>query len=393
MKVKLFWITFLISTLLASTTQAFTVVSKTRTSHDHHLRKTEWVVSVDSNPLNNFKAYRVKSNSNNVQFRGVLLVLPGLLSNFKAYEITDTGQYVDSFAGYFASRGFDVYGYSPPNGNITPGPGGCAPPNGTGTTDCSVMAGWGIARTISDVDFIRNKIANHHPGVKPAIGGLSMGTMQAIGVINAHPNDYAGLLMWEGTMAISDTAAIANNVTFCADDAFFLSVGLTGLGFIYDGQFAAFNGPHVDYVTFMSAPNPRLGGFTDFYSVIGDPLTPPGVGSFTFADETRLAGVITTQDGWAATKMFQDIDCSYAGSETSFTNNLANFDKPVLQLQAEFGFGTEMNAMFNLLGTDPGDVTTEFATGMGHADPFFTADHQTFVEEPILDWLENVIFP
>src|SRR3712207_4989763 len=109
-----------------------------------NLTKTVTTVQVGANPLNRFLMSRVRKAQGS-QHRGTLLLLPPLGSGFQNYEIGDGGDYSKSFAGFFARRNFDVWGYSQRVQGLTAGQ--CE----SGAVDCSAMAGWGLQTIVDDV--------------------------------------------------------------------------------------------------------------------------------------------------------------------------------------------------------------------------------------------------
>src|ERR1043166_2357544 len=79
---------------------------------------TEWTVQDGSDPASRFTIHRV--HKPNAHTRGVLLLMPGGGSSFDLYTADEDGQLQQSFAGFFATRGFDVWGYSPRTRGLAP---------------------------------------------------------------------------------------------------------------------------------------------------------------------------------------------------------------------------------------------------------------------------------
>src|ERR1044071_1500101 len=152
------------------------------------------------------------------------------------------GDYSKSFAGFFARRGFDVWGYSQRVQGLTAGQ--CE----SGAVDCTTTGGWGMQTILDDVAFIRQQIAAAHPGEKPVVGGLSLGSIASVAAINQDPEAYAGALLIEGALYTSNPAARAITAGFCA--AF---DGALAAGVYYDGQ----QGPGFKLISFLAetAPN------------------------------------------------------------------------------------------------------------------------------------------
>src|SRR5690349_10503480 len=65
-----------------------------------------------------------------------------------------------------------------------------------------------------------------HPLQQPVIGGFSGGSSAAMATIDRHPNLFAGLFMWEGTLYTPDPAIRARNAAFCANDEAQLAAGV-----------------------------------------------------------------------------------------------------------------------------------------------------------------------
>ncbi|HEX7772995.1 MAG TPA: hypothetical protein VF435_11285, partial [Pyrinomonadaceae bacterium] len=205
--------------------QTYQIISTTSSNVSNNVTKTVKTVQVGSNPLNRFLMTRVRKNIPNDDLKGTILLLPPLGSGFQNYEVGDGGDYEKSFAGFFARRNYDVWGYSQRVQEFTAG--SCE----SNAIDCSVMADWGLQTIVDDVAFIRQQIEAAHPGEKPVVGGLSLGSIASIATINAHPNDYAGAILIEGTLYDENTDVRNINASFCA--AF---DGLLAQGVFYDAQ-------------------------------------------------------------------------------------------------------------------------------------------------------------
>src|SRR5262249_25120361 len=82
-----------------------------------------------------------------------------------------------------------------------------------------------------DASFVRDRIEDSHPGRRPAVGGVSLGGIAAVALINAHPHDYAGALLLEGTLYDADPGEQAIAQSFCS-----LFEGQHASGVYYDGQ-------------------------------------------------------------------------------------------------------------------------------------------------------------
>ena len=85
-----------------------------------------------------------------------------------------------------------------------------------------------------------------------------------------------------------------------------------------------------------------------------------------------------------AIRTIRDVSCSLAGERT-FSDNLANFDGPVLMIAAGHGFGPEMPEAKELMTN--AEVTVEYKEDYGHVDHVFSTRHMQEVEHPVLAWL------
>ena len=207
------------------------------------LSRTVTTIQSGNNSLNRFQMTEVRKAGPPVEgLKGVILLLPPLGSGFQSYEATDTGDYNDSFVAFFARRNFVVFGYSPRQQGLIAG--SCE----SGAIDCSPMADWGLATIGSDVAFIRQQIGAHYPTLQTVVGGLSMGSIASIAALSAHPNDYAGAILIEGTIHDPDANVRAANAGFCANWEALLAGGV-----FYDGQ----SGPGIKALSqaAQAAPN------------------------------------------------------------------------------------------------------------------------------------------
>jgi pimeloyl-ACP methyl ester carboxylesterase len=373
--------------------QTYQVISTETSSPAPGLTKTVTTVQEGSNTLDRFRVTRVSKNSQ-ASSRGALLLLPPLGSGFQNYEIGDGGDYDRSFAGFFARRGFDVWGYSQRVQGLTSGQ--CE----SGAIDCSAMAGWGMQTLLDDVAYIRQQIAAAHPGEKPYVGGLSLGSIATVAAINQHPEAYAGAIMIEGSLYTENPETRAINAGFCS-----MFDGLLAAGVYYDGQ----NTPGFKLASRLAEvapddPTPLPGfpeGFTNHRAWVAlmsappvGPTTPrPGYyflkGSvaedrLAYADEALVHANIAQFVDYVATRTIRDVSCALAGERT-YSNNLQGFGGPVLMIAGGHGFGPEMLETKALLTN--ADVTVNYKEDYGHVDHVFSTRHLQEVEHPVLAWL------
>jgi pimeloyl-ACP methyl ester carboxylesterase len=381
----------------ANHAQTYQIISTQSSSVANNLTKTVTTVQVGSNPLNRFLMTRVHKDIPNHALKGTLLLLPPLGSGFQNYEVGDGGDYDKSFAGFFAQRNYDVWGYSQRVQGLTAGM--CE----SNVIDCSAMSDWGIQTIINDVSFIRQQIEATHPGEKPVIGGLSLGSIASIATINAHPDDYAGAILIEGTLYDENAEVRAINANFCAGFENLLANGI-----FYDGQ----GTPGFKLISYLADVDPAglspipgfPAGFTNHQAFVAtmsapplSPTTPrPGynflAGSvaedrFFYANEALVHANIAGFVDYVATRTIRDVSCGLAGEQT-FSNNLQSFNGPVIMFAGGNGFGTGMTDTANLMTS--ATVTLNFNEAYGHVDHVFSNNHLHEVEHPVLAWLKSV---
>jgi pimeloyl-ACP methyl ester carboxylesterase len=378
----------------ASYAQTYQIVGSQTSDVAADLQKTVTTVQAGTNPLDRFLISRVTKKGQGQTHRGSLLLLPPLGSGFQNYESVSPGDdYGKSFAGFFARRGFDVWGYSQRVQGLTAGQ--CE----SGAVDCSAMANWGMQTILDDVAFIRQQIDAARPGEKPVVGGLSLGAIATVAAINQDPEAYAGAIVLEGTLYTANPATRAINAGFCS--AF---DGLLAAGVYYDGQ----QGPAFKLLSFLAAtapndpsPIPGFEGLTNHRAWVAF-MTAPPVGPITprpgyyflkgsvaedklaYADEALVHANIAGFVDYTATRTIRDVSCSLAGERT-FSDNLAGFDGPVLMVAGGHGFGPEMLETKELMTN--AQVTVEYREDYGHVDHVFSKKHLQEVEHPVLAWL------
>ena len=362
------------------------------------LNKTVTVVQEGNNTLDRFKMSKVAKPLPNEAVKAVILLMPPLGSGFQNYEATADGDYNNSFVAFFARRNFVVYGYSQRVNDLTAG--SCE----SGVIDCSPMADWGLQTIVDDAEFIRQQIAAEYPGVKIVVGGLSLGSLASLAVLNAHPNDYAGAILVDGTIYDTDANVRAINQGFCNQFE-----GLLAAGIYFDGQ----NAPGFKFINHLAqtapnAPSPIPGfppGLTNHQVWVlalsappVSPVTPrPGyfnaAGNFLedrllFANEALVQANIASFVDYTTIKSLRDLNCGLAG-ETTFVNNLGAFKGPAIMFAAGHGFGTAMFDTAQLMTS--ADVTINFKQQYGHVDYVFSTKHQQELEHPILTWLTQEV--
>lgn len=364
------------------------------------LERTDMLVQQGPLDINRFRVTRLRRP--NVPPIGVLLLLPALGNSAELYLFHESGKTKNSFAGTFARIGFDVWAYSPRETGIAAGD--CGP---GGALDCTPILDWGLQTVVDDATWIRAQIAAATPGKEPVIGGFSLGSISAMAVVNQHPDDYAGLLTWEGSLVSDDPAVQAHTQVFCNQ-----FTGLVNAGVPVDDQSnpilktvaqlaqAAPNDPfmlpaplppgltnHQAFVFLLSVPNPiapspRPG----FISAAGD----FGADQLFFSDEDRLFANIAVFNDVNSNGVTRDAYCGVAGADATHTGNLANFTAPLMVIKAGLGSGSVMDEL-------PGKVGSTSVTAIGnddfaHIDHFGSPWHWVLLELPIANWLITEVY-
>jgi len=235
------------------------------------------------------------------------------------------------------------------------------------------------------------------------VGGYSLGAIQTIALLDAHPDDWRAGMIIEGALYTEDPVVRALNANWCG----FFEALLAG-GFVFDGQ----TSPTIRLIAQLATADPDgptpLPGFppgTTNHQVLvfllavpaDNPTSPTPafvrcVGSFAddsfdYCDEDRLFAHLPLFLDYVDNRTLRDINCSLAG-ETTFTDGLGAFDGPALLVGGEFGFGELDAETAALLGA--ADVSHSFLPGYGHGDLWFVISHRAVLESEVLSWLNTL---
>jgi pimeloyl-ACP methyl ester carboxylesterase len=260
---------------------------------------------------------------------------------------------------------------------------------------------------VDDIAFVRSQIEALHPGTKIVTGGASMGGILAVAVADAAPNDYDGVILWEGMLHTPDPAVQALNQGYCAAleaqlaggasfDSFisvfreiprFAEINPSGLTPI--PLFPPFFTNHQVMVLAFSVPTPGpismpVPGYIQMNGSLAEDR-------LFFADEQRIFdNVIDRFNNYTPVVTARDVSCSLAGVETSYVNNLGAFTGSVLAIGGGKAFGPYLDdQLAQFTGTT--DKTLLVEPDFGHIDHYMTADHREFVERPIFEWAVRVL--
>ncbi|HEX2225305.1 MAG TPA: hypothetical protein VHN15_13985 [Thermoanaerobaculia bacterium] len=359
------------------------------------LSVTETTVQVGEDPAARFTLHRMAKRQSAAASRGALLLMPGGGSNFDFYAADPDGKELQSFAAYFALRGFDVWGYSPRTRGLAPG--ACS-----GAVDCSGMAGWGMQAVVDDALYIRERIRDVYGARKPVIGGLSLGAMTTLATIDASPQDWAGAVIWEGMIYSEDPVVLAANAQVCAGLETQLAAGVLWddanypvIRLLYALATQAPAGPsplpgfegltnRQVFLALLTTPQPAPPGYVPGYTLVVGSMTE----GFRYAAEDRLATLILQLNHYEPVALMRDYTCALGGERT-FSVNLPQFTAPVYAIGGGHGFGAWMQDNLDLLGST--DITWNYVPEFGHAEHIASPDHRCVLEQPLLRWLDRVL--
>jgi pimeloyl-ACP methyl ester carboxylesterase len=385
--------------------------------------RTDWTVQVGANPVNRFTVHRLTMDGAAAEermatgggssissregdggggrggaARAALVLLPPLGNAFNFFEVDENGVYERSFAAFFASRGFEVWGYSPRTTGLHAGV--CE----SGAIDCAPMAHWGVAAVVEDAAFLRGFLARASGEDLPVyVGGFSLGGMTTIATINAHPEDYAGAFVLEGALYSADPSIRALNAGYCSGLEAQLAAGqifddttLPGIRGIVGLAAANPHGPtplpgfppgttnHQVMVFLLAVPQPGpLWPTHDFVRCAGS--VPED--RFFFSTDPRVIAHSLLFSDYVDNLAIRDISCSLAGERT-FTAHLGDFTAPLYLLGGGLGFLAQEVDMTHIIGST--DITRNFVPAFGHADHWFSANHRQILEGDLLRWLDRV---
>jgi alpha-beta hydrolase superfamily lysophospholipase len=383
--------------LLASAAAAaprYSLVSSTSEMRDG-LQRAEWIVQSGRSELSRFTITAVRRPHGALRFtRGTVILMPGGNANFELYEIAET-RYAESFAGALAQAGYLVLGYSPPTKGLTI-ESGCV----TGTQDCSVAAGWGMAATLRNLEVLRLFARTLAPYHKPVIGGLSLGAMTTIAALNEHPQAYAGGILWEGMLTSDDPQVLSAAATLCANAKQALAAGVLFKGdemplfklLLSLAQAAPDEASPIEptltnrqlYVVAATSEQPLPAGLVPGYTLV---MADASGFDFAFASDALVAQSIVSFNDLETQAMQRDYTCAIAGDET-FTANLGAVEVPLFVVRAGHGFGPYMDDTLRRFGAR--SIVTVSEPEQAHADIAVSANRAKLLDAPLLAWLAKL---
>jgi hypothetical protein len=362
-----------------------------------NLIRTQLTVQPDSDPLNQIFVTRIRKIVHQHPLNPVMVAGP-FGFGVKYYEINDLG-YAHSWAGMLANNDYDVW-VTDDRTTKDLQLGTCD----TGAVDCSAMANWTLATKVQDETFTRSLVGLFH-SQKPVITGNVGGAIAAIAPVNAHPNDYSGLLSYQGALISNDPAVRAYDAPFCG----FLTT-LFDAGVIFDDSsvplialFRAAQEHPNDPAPPMQGVPPGLTNLQLYLLIItvhaDSPQLPTptwvtAVGDFqadtlTYTSLTQLFQLNPQFTTFLPVATFRDALCALAGTDNTHVANLSAFDGRVLFYGSERAFGP-LGADNAALFTGATSTQVIDVPDRGEVDVFLNTDRETFSDPVVLGFLHQV---
>lgn len=163
--------------------------------------------------IESFEQFQVTHVSTPWAHQPMVLVTP---LGFGASWYEGTDDYLDSLPARLAYFGIDLWIVEQRRGTANTLPqGSCAgdpfAPNPP-PVDCSPFGQWGVDEVIEDIGFVRSLISS---SLSPTIGGHWTGGMAAAASVDAEPEEYAGVVLWEGTLYNNEPFTLGKNAAVC----------------------------------------------------------------------------------------------------------------------------------------------------------------------------------
>lgn len=371
-------------------------------SPDVSLTRTTYMVSDGSDPLDQFRITRVQASWGH---KPLILHAP-LGYDVDWYQIHTGSEYRKSFLGSLARLGFDVWVVDDRLSRQAPG---YCEQNG-----CQAMLDWTLQTRIDDSRLTRQLLLQHYPSTTPiVIGGFSGGALYAQAVVNAFPDDYVGLFLWNGTLVAGATQQAYSEPTCQLLD----SLVTQGLGFdpspqILTALYQLLSVSPSGLSPFANSGNPALQFLDDelaqlgitsatnqdvFYVVHTQHLNNPNWATpgffffqgdlnqgFAVADTAQVLQVGSLIDSYGSVTTLRDIHCALAG-DTTYTDSLSAFTGSVFALGTAGGLGPELgHALAQYTNAETLGPFVEPA--YGEADRYFHLQRTQLVDIPFANW-------
>lgn len=362
------------------------------------VRRTTITVQAGNDALDRFRVVRLRRHGPLAHGANPLMLLAPFGFPVEFWEISESGDYDAAFGPQVALAGYDVWLVD--SRLAAADAGECE----SGAVDCSAMADWDQQTAIEDAMFAHLLVRAANPSRKAVIGGLSGGSSTAMATVERHPQAFAGLFMWEGTLYTADPAIRARNAAFCAQDEALLADGVffdpavQGFKVLFQLASAAPNAPspipvfppgttNLQALLFaFTTPDPTNPlNFSDgFIRLVGDPFTT----SLTYGSIDRVLELGPLVGNYAPVAFIRDTHCSLGGLENRFTDRLGRFRGDVLIFAEGLGFGQMMVDTAGLMTR--ANVTIDLHPELAESDRYFHVNRDSVALAPLLDWLADV---
>lgn len=375
----------------------YDIVAVNETTPRPHLRRTEYMVQAGDDPLNRFAITHVRKKHGGYHRAPIVLLSPFLLPG-EFYEVSDTDDYGDSLAGHLARSNRDVWLVDQRRTGLEPG--ACE----AEVEDCSVMLDWNFDTYVADALFATAMARVWSFGQRPVIGGFSAGSNAALAAVNEAPDAFSGVILYEGTFYTEQQEIIDHNEPTCELLNETLSLGqaydpssailgaviqlaaadpegLSPLGVFPPGTT---NQQALLYVFSAPPPPGALSPTPNFVRLIADFATE----EFVYSEQERLSQVGPMFDSYGSLAALRDLACGLAGEDTSYYDNLDQFEGDVLMFVGGTGFGESMFDTADLF-TGARSVTIDHHPELGEADLYFHRDWERVLYRPLKHWLSR----
>lgn len=376
--------------LMPAFAQAYEVISE-ETTIDGIFSHTETVVAASEDPIDRFTMHRYKNRFvPSWMTQRVLILVPGLQSEFDMY--------LDGFAQAVALAGIEVWGLTPRAANLSAA---CE----TDPASCAISGTWGMDTYIDDTIYIRDALETTLPGRTVVMGGVSLGAMVPVAVVNEDPYRYDGLFLLDGFLYSADPVIINHNAPYCG-----MLDAMVGMGLYYDGTLGQISTLIMTLAqTDPDGPSPIMPGLTNRQALIAffDTLPPfpdapvschPDAhicvgdvmaGEFYYADEEKLFYGIETFMPYIPFVITRDFLCAMAAHPLyDYTYNLSAYEGAIYAAGGTEGMGGHMADELALFVN--ADITEAFEIGYGHMDPYFSKTRFCDLTLPLLSWLYSL---
>jgi hypothetical protein len=137
-------------------------------------------------------------------------------------------------------------------------------------------------------------------------------------------------------------------------------------------------------IQFFGVPQPAL-GTPNFIQIVAN----AGLTHYQYASFARVYPFIVAADNIVSFPLLRDLQCAFSGERT-YTSELHKYKGPVFAIKGGLGFGPYMNDTIKLMQSR--NVRVQDTPQFGHLDHLLVPNHADYVERPIVEWLNEVVF-